>query len=259
MGRKVFVFDHSVCNGCYNCQIACKDEHCNNDWPPYSAPEPMTGQYWCKLNETTHGQAPKVRLEYRPVFGAQTEAIRKYAPEVLMDREDGLVVIEPEKAKGRKDLAEKFEGVYWNEELNIPQGCNGCAHLVDAGELPHCVDACTLGALRFGDEEEFAEQIANAEQIDPESSVYYINMPHLFAAGEVWDPVDNEVIIGAKVVLTCGDKKWETTTDEFGDFWFRRIDAGEYHLSIEAEGFKGQEKDFVLEKSLNLGDFALEK
>ncbi|WP_442904235.1 hypothetical protein [Gordonibacter sp.] len=29
---KVFVIDPAKCNGCYNCQIACKDEHVDNDW-----------------------------------------------------------------------------------------------------------------------------------------------------------------------------------------------------------------------------------
>ena len=28
---KVIKFDHDRCNGCYNCQIACKDENCGND------------------------------------------------------------------------------------------------------------------------------------------------------------------------------------------------------------------------------------
>ena len=31
---KTFVFDAARCNGCFNCQIACKDEHCGNDWMP---------------------------------------------------------------------------------------------------------------------------------------------------------------------------------------------------------------------------------
>ena len=35
MGKKVFVIDLSICNGCYSCQIACKDEHVGNDWTPY--------------------------------------------------------------------------------------------------------------------------------------------------------------------------------------------------------------------------------
>ena len=31
---KVFVFDTSICNGCYCCQIACKDEHCGQRLDP---------------------------------------------------------------------------------------------------------------------------------------------------------------------------------------------------------------------------------
>ena len=130
---KIFMVDVAKCSGCYNCQIACKDEHCENDWAIYAAPQPHSGQFWCKMNQKEHGQIPKVRVEYWPIFGGQNPAIADYAPEVLMDREDGLQVIMPEKAKGRRDIAEKFAGVYFNEELDIPQACTGCAHLVDEG------------------------------------------------------------------------------------------------------------------------------
>ncbi len=27
-----FVIDAAKCSGCYNCQIACKDEHVGHDW-----------------------------------------------------------------------------------------------------------------------------------------------------------------------------------------------------------------------------------
>ena len=37
---KAFVIDLSICNGCYCCQIACKDEHVANDWMPYAKPQP---------------------------------------------------------------------------------------------------------------------------------------------------------------------------------------------------------------------------
>lgn len=258
---KAFVFDHSICNGCYGCQIACKDEHCGNEWLPYAKPQPNTGQFWCKLEVTTHGQVPRVRDEFRPVFGAQNEALREYAPEALMERDDNLIVIDPEKAQGRRDIAEKIEGVYWNEELSIPQGCTGCAHLVDAGEVPHCVDLCAFGALKFVDVDEDDELIKDAETIPgSEGHVYYLNMPRLFIGGGVYDPEVMEVVEGARVVLSGPDGlSMETSSDEFGDFWFRRIDAGEYHLVIEAEGFERVERDIKLEKSLNLGDFALGK
>ena len=91
--------------------------------------------------------------------------------------------------------------------------------------------------------------------------VYYLNRPHLFIAGDVWDPEDNEIIEGAKVLLTMpsGEVR-QTETDDFGDFYFRRIDEGTYDISIEAEGFKSIErKGIELTGSLNLGDFPLER
>ena len=262
---KVFMVDVAKCSGCYNCQIACKDEHCANDWAPYAAPQPNSGQFWCKVNQKEHGQIPKVRVEYWPVFGGQNPAIADYAPEVLMEREDGLQVILPEKAKGRRDIAEKFEGVYYNEELDIPQACTGCAHLVDEGRLPHCVDLCATGALRFGEKEEFAAEIEGAETLladgDGTPRVYYLNRSHLFIAGDVWDPVDNEIIEGAKISLTMPTGEvLETETDDFGDFFFCRIDEGIYDIAIEAEGFRPVcRKDIRLTESLNLGDFPLER
>ena len=42
---KVFLIDVARCSGCFNCQLACKDENCGNDWRPYSAAQDMTGQF----------------------------------------------------------------------------------------------------------------------------------------------------------------------------------------------------------------------
>ena len=57
---KVFIFDHDYCNGCFGCQIACKDEHCGNDWMPYQKPQPELGHFWCKTLQTTHVPAAHV-------------------------------------------------------------------------------------------------------------------------------------------------------------------------------------------------------
>lgn len=263
---KVFVFDASKCNGCYGCQFACKDEHCGNDWMPYSKPQPTTGHFWLKLTEKTHGQVPKVRIEYKPVLCQHCDnPACMEGSDAFYKRDDGLVILDPEKAaeKGIVDSC-PYGVIYWNEELGIAQKCNGCAHLVDAGEVPHCVDLCVLGALQFGDEEDFAEEIANAELLDPGLGtgprVYYLNMPHLFAGGEVWDPVSNEVVEGAACTLAdCSGNVLTAKSDEFGDFWFRRIDEGSYRLRIEAEGYRPIERVVELSESLNLGDFPLER
>ena len=263
---KVFVFDGSKCNGCYNCQLACKDETVGNDWLPYSLSQPEVGHFWCKVQETTHGQTPRVRVEYKPMLCNHCEnapCIEAF-PEVIYKREDGLVIIDPIKAKGVEGIEDAcpYGYIYYNDDLGIAQKCTGCAHLVDRGEVPHCVDLCVSGALRFGDYEEFADELKDAEFfVDPAVGphVYYINLPHLFVAGDVWDPEEDEIIEGAKVTIEGEGVSRTELTDDYGDFWFRGLLPGSYHLSIAAEGFKGRELDIELTESLNVGDFPLEK
>ena len=88
MSKKIFLVDVARCNGCHNCQIACKDEHCGTNWLPYAAEQPDTGQFWCKVEQTVHGSVPKVNITYMPLIGAQTEGIRELAPEVLKAETD---------------------------------------------------------------------------------------------------------------------------------------------------------------------------
>ena len=63
---KVFVIDVGICNGCYSCQIACKDEHVGNDWSPIAKPQPDTGHFWLNLEEHICGTVPKVKMHYIP-------------------------------------------------------------------------------------------------------------------------------------------------------------------------------------------------
>lgn len=264
---KVFIVDLAKCNGCHNCQIVCKDEHCEQSWLPYAEAEPEGGQFWIKVDQRERGQVPVVKLAYKPVIGAQTDIIRDYAPEVCMEREDGLIVIEPAKAAGRKDIADKFEGVYWNEELQIPQGCTGCAHLLDDGwEVPRCVDACPTDALRFGDAADFEKEIRESEATpgghEPGSKVYYLNVPQRFIAGTVVDFSIREVVIGARVNLYHEDGMLAgtTRTDDFGDFKFDDIKAAKYVVEIEEWGFAKLSVDAdVTEKDLYVGVLSLEK
>jgi len=63
---KTFIVDVAKCNGCYNCQVVCKEEHVGNDWTPYAKPQPDTGQFWMKMNEKVRGTVPKVMMSYVP-------------------------------------------------------------------------------------------------------------------------------------------------------------------------------------------------
>ena len=267
---KVFVIDLSMCNGCYNCQLACKDEHVFNDWAPYAAPQPEQGQFWIGVEQETCGSVPKVRINYTPALCNHCEkapCIAAGKNGAVYRREDGLVIIDPVKAKGQKKIAAScpYGKIFWNKELELPQKCTGCAHLLDNGyEMPRCVEACPTRAIKFGDREELADDILGADVLRPEEglhpAVFYRNRPGQFIGGLVYDPEEKEVIIGAKVRLVTGAKVRETFTDDYGDFWFNDLPVGKYDMYIEAEGFKRKIFEGLWTKvCVNLGDIPMEK
>lgn len=266
---KVFVFDSKKCNGCHNCQVGCKDEHVGNDWYPYAKAQPNTGQFWLRVKQTEHGQVPLVSVEYKTWLCMHCEECiaAKDCPEsAFIRRDDGLTYIDLTRCNGCRACITKcpYDAVFYNKKENIAQKCTGCAHLVDKGEIPHCVDLCATGALRFGDYESFEKELEQAEVMLPESGtkpqVYYLNLPHLFIGGEVWDPNADEVIEGAVVKLTLPNGEiLQQQTDDFGDFVFTGLKKGSYDLEIAAIGFLPNTKtEIELSKSLYLGDFPLE-
>lgn len=266
---KAFVIDVGKCCGCYNCQLACKDEHVDNDWTPYAKPQPDTGQFWMKIQENVCGTVPKVKMHYIPLLCQHCESAPclEAAPEAVYKRDDGLVIIDPEKAAGNRALVDScpYGAIYWNDDLGLAQKCTGCAHLLDNGyEMPRCVEACPTAAISFGEEEDLKDLIQGATRLKAELGclprVYYRNIPGKFIAGTVYDPKDKEVIIGARVRATSGGKHLETLTDVYGDFWFKDLSVGIYDLAIEAKGFQGKYFSALSTASdVNLGDIALSR
>ena len=266
---KVFVVDANKCNGCYNCQIACKDEHCGNDWSPYAKPQPDTGQFWLKMSEFVRGNVPQVKMTYYPVMCQHCED----AP--CMDacpvengitrREDGMVVINPKTCTGCMSCVDAcpYGAIYFNKDLNLAQKCTGCAHLLDRGwEVPRCVDACPTDALMFGEEEEFADLFAQGETLHPEFGlkprVSYIGLPKRFIAGTVYDPGKKEVVTGATCTLTGEGGTFTEETNHWGDFWFNDLEVGTYSLKIEAGGKSTTMADISTELDVGLGDIPLD-
>ena len=266
---KAFVIDVSICNGCYCCQISCKDEHVGNDWTPVARPQPDTGQFWCRIEEYIRGTVPKVKMAYVPVICQHCDKASCIAAcpveGAIYKREDGLVIIDPVKCTGCKSCVDScpYGVIYFNEDLNIAQKCTGCAHLLDNGwTVPRCVDVCPTEALKFGEESELKDLISKAEVLHPEYNakprVYYLNLPKKFVAGTVYDPKEKEVIIGATCTLTeKGGKKLTAATDEFGDFWFEGLKDGQFSLEIKSDGKAKTIDGISTEKDVNLGDIPL--
>lgn len=268
-----FVIDLARCNGCYCCQIACKDEHVGNDWTPYAKPQPDTGQFWIGITETVRGQVPKVKVTYLPELCHHCDdapCMDGCSADAIYKRDDGLVIIDPDTCVGCQMCQDNCPhgAVFFNDHLNIAQKCTGCSHLLDSEEeweVPRCVDQCPTEAIRFGDEEDLKSFIDGAELLNPEaetkSRVYYRNLPKKFVGGTLYDPVEKEVIIGAACNLKdCenGDA-FTTETDNYGDFWFQGLgDDRTFTLTIEKDGKTKIIDKIVTSKELSLGDIPLE-
>ena len=268
-----FYIDLDICNGCYCCQIACKDEHVGNDWTPYAKPQPDTGQFWIGITEMVRGQVPKVKVTYIPKMCHHCDdapCIAECKAEAIYKREDGLVIIHPEKCTGCKLCVDAcpHDAIFMNEDLNIAQKCTGCAHLLDNDPewtVPRCVDQCPTGALQFGEENILKKLISKADKINPsaktKSRLYYKGLPKKFVAGTVYDPKEKEVIVGARCTLKEDETGvvFDTKTDNWGDFWFHGLKNDKnYTLCIEKHGKRKNLGPFCTVQDLSLGDIALD-
>lgn len=204
-----------LCVGCKICTNACKDEYEGNEYLPYSAPQPESqvtfgpsfypnpspsltvnvqpGQEWIKVPNQVTGTFPGVASKYIPTPCMHCEnapCVAAAQNGAVYTRPDGIVIIDPEKSYGQTQLKQSSACPYgvisWNSSASIPQKCTLCAHLVDQGKTPRCVEACPVAAIVFGDISDpnsgISKEIAslNAKQMHPEygtkPKVYYTGL-----------------------------------------------------------------------------------
>lgn len=264
---KAFLIDLNKCVGCHDCQIGCKDEHCDQSWMPYAEAQPETGQFWLKLKQFERGSVPHVKVTYMPTLCNHCEnapCMDAAKDGAVYRRDDGLVLIDPVKAVGQREIVDAcpYHAIYWNEKLNLPQKCTGCAHLLDGDQplsVPRCMDNCHVDVITFGEESEL--DLVGTEVLHPEYGtqprVFYRGLPKKFIAATVYDPENNEVVIGAKVTAASNVGTFTATTDDWGDFWLRDLPEAEWELTIEADGKKKAVAVSTMEKDIGLGDVAL--
>jgi Fe-S-cluster-containing dehydrogenase component len=263
------IVDIEPCNNCRACFLAVKDEHTGNEFPGYAAEQPAMGHNWLEIERHERGSYPIVDAHFMPVMCnhcddapcmkvAKNGAIRK--------REDGIVIIDPVKSKGQKEIVEAcpYGAVSWNEEKQIPQAWIFDAHLLDEGwsrtRAEQCCPTDVFRSVKVEDQE--MQRIAAEEGLEvlqPELGtkprIYYKNMylmNQCFVSGSVVATIEGveDCVEGAEVVLKQnGSEIARSTTDTFGEFKIDRLEPNSGQYELEVTGSTGS-----LSMQFELGD-----
>jgi Fe-S-cluster-containing dehydrogenase component len=270
------IIDVAECTNCNLCTLAAMDEYVGNDWPGYSAPMPKHGHKWIDIRQKERGQFPMIDVAYLPTMCNHCDdapCIEAARDGAIKKRDDGIVLIDPEKARGQKHLVEAcpYGHIWWNEDLDIPQAWPFDAHLIDQGwRQTRGHQSCPTGAMRalLLEDEDMARMVhrEGLEVIRPELAtrprVYYRNLwryMSCFIGGSVSAEKDGVVdcVEGAAVrLLKDGKAVGMARTDTFGDFKFDRLkeNSGAYVVEIAAGGRPARTLEATLGASVYLGE-----
>ena len=166
----VMVIDLSKCRNARECMKACQNHH-------QLRPE----QHHINVLQMQDAEHTAPYYMPKPCQHCDNPPCTQVCPvNATFKREDGIVLIDNERCIGCRFCvaacpysarvfnwfeprdAEKYEGVTYNIEANVPQKkgtiskCLFSADLLREGELPSCVSACPNGVYWFGDRNEDA-------------------------------------------------------------------------------------------------------
>ena len=274
MTRLGLFIDVTRCSGCHNCFLACRDEHYGNDYPGYSAAQPLHGQFWMQIKEVEGGRYPRPRLDYIPIpcqHCQNAPCIDAAKDGAVYRRDDGIVMIDPEKARGQEQIVAScpYRVIYWNADLELPQKCGMCAQRLDQGDKePRCAEACPTGAMVFGDIDDPSSEIAQRlREVSPETFhpeyetgplVQYAGLPGRMVAGEVVLEDSDECAAGVTVTLEGGGEQRETTSGTFGEFAFEKLPKGvAYTVTVTQDGYAPQSFAVKTHADVDLGEVVL--
>jgi Fe-S-cluster-containing dehydrogenase component len=271
------IIDVAECTNCQLCALSAMDEYVGNDWPGVAAPMPRHGHRWIDILQKERGQQPMIDIAYVPTMCNHCDNAPCLAKggDAVKKRDDGIVIIDPVKAKGRKDLVEScpYGHIWWNEEAQLPQIWPFDAHLIDQGwQQTRGEQACPTGAMKAIklDDDAMARmaQDEGLEVLKPEAGtkprVYYRNLwrySKSFIGGSVAAEVAGVVdcVEGADVhLIKNGETIARTTTDNYGDFKFDKLEenSGRYTVTVMSNG-KTKMLDASLGASVFLGEIRL--
>ncbi|MEI6002096.1 oxidoreductase [Paraburkholderia bengalensis] len=277
MSKWNLVIKVGQCENCQNCVIATRDEHVGNDFPGYSAPADTGAQSPIRILRRVQGDSHMVETTYLPVMCNHCDEAPcvRVGGDAVRKRADGIVIIDPDKARGRKEIVKScpYKAIVWNEELQLPQTWIFDAHLLDQGwQHPRCEQSCPTDVFETVrlDDAAMAEKARREglkvlrPNLGTKPRVWYGGLERwesCFVGGSVSARVGGvvECVAGAAAVLYSGDRRVaETVSDAFGDFRFDGLgkDSGVYRIEVH-HALGDASRECELGESVYLGEISL--
>lgn len=203
-----FVIDNRKCIGCHACTTACKSEH--------NVPVGVN-RTWVKQVEK--GEFPDTRRLFsvmRCNHCTDAPCVEICPTEALFFRNDGIVDFDNDRCIGCKSCMQAcpYDALYIDPETSTAAKCNYCAHRVDIGLEPACVNVCPEHAIISGDMDDPDSEIANLlarQQVSVRKSEKGTN-PNLFYIDA------DEASLSPSATERTGEYFWNSQTMGVGHF-----------------------------------------
>ena len=156
--RYAIVLDTRRCIDCKACTVACKAE---NDVPVGRD----NYRNWVD-EEKLRGTYPNLGQSFTPSqcqHCANPPCAHVCPTGATVVNPDGIVHVEADKCIGCKycQTACPYNARYYNEVIAAVDKCTFCAHRVDIGRLPACVETCPTKVRVFGDINDPESEVAH--------------------------------------------------------------------------------------------------
>lgn len=174
--RYGFIIDNRKCIGCHACTVACKAEH--------DVPVGVNRTWVKQVEKGTFPNTRRVFSVMRCNHCTDAPCVEICPVEALFYREDGIVDFDNRRCIGCKSCMQAcpYDALYINPENDTAAKCNYCAHRIDIGLEPACVNVCPEHAIISGDMDNPDSEIAqllSREQVTARKTAKGTN-PNLF-------------------------------------------------------------------------------
>ena len=140
-----FIIDNRKCIGCHACTTACKSEHdvpvgVNRTWVKY-------------IEKGVFPDSRRVFSVMRCNHCTDAPCVEICPVEALFTRDDGIVDFDNRRCIACKSCMQAcpYDALYIDPSTNTAAKCNYCAHRIDIGLEPACVNVCPEHAIISGD------------------------------------------------------------------------------------------------------------